>query len=140
MALIDQEGKYIKLSQKGEFEIYTSEEARIKVKNSIPGEAILNKYLELIKNLELQEERRYYDPDWHKEYIALCTEYQDYRYDLNNCITGKEYPIMASFYPDITNSIPDIICKGIINMSVCSVEEAYTDAKQSKYWGETVDA
>lgn len=65
MALINSKGNYIKLTKDGQFEIYASEAARKRLKESTPGNIILNKYRELLANLEQpeQDEFRYYDPE-----------------------------------------------------------------------------
>jgi uncharacterized membrane protein len=65
MALLNSNNRYIKLEKDGNYKIYASEEARKRIKESTPGETILAKYRELLKNLEgpEQAEFRYYDPE-----------------------------------------------------------------------------
>lgn len=81
MALINSKGKYIKLSKNGYYEVYASEAARRKVKQSTPGETILLKYQELLSELMQpdKDEFRYYDPEGFAAlYDPLNEEY--YRY------------------------------------------------------------
>ena len=47
MALINSDGKYIKINIEGEFTIYASAEARDRIKNSTSYEIILDKYLDI---------------------------------------------------------------------------------------------
>ena len=69
MALINQDGKYIKVYQDGRYEIFASEDARTRQKAAPSKELILAKYLEVLLNLEKQEELHYYDPEaFEKEY------------------------------------------------------------------------
>lgn len=142
MALINSKGNYIRLLGDGRFEIYPTEEARQRIKNSVPAEQVMTKYRELLADLETQAERRYYDAeDFAKEYDALDAEYHRYEYNLINFITGQEYPIMAKVYPTVNFSIPELIEGGGV---LCSenetVEDSYMTAKQTKRWGETTDA
>lgn len=143
MALINSKGKYIKLDKDGYYEVYTSEEARKRLKASTSGEIILAKYRELLAELESPEqaEFRYYDPEGFAAiYDPLDIEYHRYWYNFDNYITGEEYPIMAKIYPDVADSIPEIIEAACIPQTNKDVEEAYIKAKQLKRFGETTDA
>jgi hypothetical protein len=143
MALINLNGKYIKLYEDGRYEMYTSEAARKKLKESTPGKVILNKYEELIADLEKPEqaEFRYYDPEGFAAiYDPLVQEYRDYQYNFDNYITGQEYPIMAEYYPDVADSIPELVVAARISQLGESLEESYIKAKQVKRFGETTDA
>lgn len=142
MALINSKGKYIKLGKDGTYEVYPSEEARKRLKASTSGDVILAKYRELIRELEKpeQDEFRYYDPDsFTAIYDPLVEEYYRYWYNFDNYIIGQEYPIMAEIYPDIADSIPEIIEAACIPHEYKDVEEAYIKAKQLKRFGETLD-
>jgi hypothetical protein len=141
MALINQDGKYIKLYQDGSYEIFASEATRDLQKAATSKELILAKYLEVILNLEKQEEFHYYDPEaFDKEYSAWAAEYQTYLYNLSAGISGEEYPLMASIYPDVSNSIPSVIERGMIRTNCSTLEDIYVEFKKQKYWGETQDA
>lgn len=141
MALINLKNKYIKLYEDGLYEVYASEEARQRFKESTASEIIINKYLELISELEAQEEFRYYDPKgFAASYMPLVSEYETYRYNLANYITSQEYPIIATYYPDVASSIPEIIEAGYISLSGEDLENIYVAAKQVKRFGETTDA
>ncbi len=141
MALINSENLYIKLEAEGGFEIYSSEAARLKIKQSTKGEVILAKYRELITELEQQEEFRYYDPKgFVAQYDPLQKEYQRYCYNFTQHIVGQEYPIMAAIYSDVADSIPEIVEAGRTLLTGNSLEEIYLNAKQVKRFGETTDA
>ncbi len=141
MALINSKGNYIKLELDGKYIIYASAEARKKIKESTPGETILLKYKELLADLLGQEEFKYYDPEgFYEVYQPLAEEYSKYEEDLKYSTTGNSYPIMSKIYPDVSESIPEIIGAGRICRSNKSVEDAYIKAKQIKRFGETTDA
>jgi hypothetical protein len=150
MALINTVGCYIKLNKDNSFEVYTSEEARLRVKNSTSAEIINAKYVEILNDLQSDKyaEMRYYDNiDYAKLYTGWLNEWQRYTYNLTsgNFTEAEEYPLMAAYYPDVADSIPKIVSRGkIINTALdCAfetVEEVYQNAKQNKTWGETTDA
>ena len=141
MALINNQGKYIKLYPNGVYEIYRSEAAREKIKYSTDAKIIIKKYVTLLKELENQMERRYYDPSgFANEYDPLEAEYQRYRYNLVNHNATEEYPLMAQYYPDVADSIPDIIEAGTTIDRAENSQEIYTIAKFKHRWGDTTDA
>ena len=141
MALINQDGKYIKVYQDGSYEIFASEDARTRQKAATSKELILAKYLEVLLNLEKQEELHYYDPEaFEEEYSPWAAEYQKYLYNLGAGISGEEYPLMASIYPEVSNSIPSVIERGMIRTSCSTLEDVYVEFKKQNYWGETQDA
>jgi hypothetical protein len=143
MALINSNGRYIKLYKDGSYKVYSSEEARKRLKAATSGEIILEKYHELIKELEKPEQAdfRYYDPEGYAAvYSPLVAEYREYEYNFMNYITGKDYPIMTEHYPDVADSIPEIIEAAYIPRDYKDVEEAYIINKQLKRFGETIDA
>lgn len=140
MAFINLTNRYIKLLPNGEFEVYASEEARNKVKNSTDSKIILTKYKELLENLAKQQDFICYDPEgFAAQYGPLEKEYDRYQYNLDHYIVGEEYPIMAQYYSDVTNTIPEIIEKCSIPLMGETLDEAYLKAKQLKRFGETID-
>jgi hypothetical protein len=150
MALIDTLGCYIKLNKDNSFEIYSNEEARLKVKGSTPAETINAKYVEILNDLQSDEyaEMRHYDNiNYAKLYTDWLNEWQRYTYNLTSgsFTEAEDYPLMAAYYPDVADSIPKILSRGkIVNTALDysfeTVEEAYLNAKQKKTWGETTDA
>lgn len=140
MALLNSKNRYIKLETDGSYEVYASEEARARAKQSTSGDMILAKYRELIADLDKQEEFRYYDPEgFAAQYDPLQEEYYRYWYNFTNYITGQEYPIIAKVFPDVVDSIPEIIEAGMVLLSGNNLEEVYLNAKQVKRFGETTD-
>ena len=141
MALINSKNLYIKLDTDGNYEVYASEEARARVKQSTSCEVILAKYEELLGELLKQEELKYYDTEgFNAKYNPLYEEFCRYCRNLTKHITGQEYPIIAKIYPDVADSIPEIVEGGKVVLSSSSQEEAYLKAKQLKLFGETIDA
>ena len=142
MALINTStGNYIKLALDGSYSIYASAHARLKEKESTPGEVILLKYKELLEELLSQAEFEYYDPEgFSKIYLPLIEEATRYENDFKYRVVGNSYPIMAEFYPDVADSIPEIIEGGQIYRPNKSIEDAYIKAKTIKRFGETIDA
>lgn len=140
MALLNSKGQYIKLAVDGGYEVYASQEARSRTKNSTPSESILAKYRELLVNLATQEEFSYYDPAGFTEaYSTLQDEYHRYERALILHKTGESYPLMAAIYPDVEFSIPEIIEAGCLPRNYKDVEEAYLIAKERNRFGETTD-
>lgn len=141
MAFINLENKYIRLLPDGTCEIYASAEARDRIKNSTDGKIILAKYRELLKDLEAQPDFLYYDPEGYAAaHDPLEREYDRYWYNFNNYIVGQEYPLMAAYYPDVADSIPEIVEKCWMPKMGETLDKAYEKAKQIKRFGETRDA
>lgn len=140
MALLNDKGEYIKLCSDGMYEIYASEEARLKVKNSTPGGVIIAKYQTLINDLEQQHERWYYDSEaFDAEYQAIYAEYYRYEYNYIHHISGQSYPIMMQYYADVNDSIAEIIESGKIVVKDTDLAQAYINAKIVNRWGNTID-
>lgn len=143
MALINSSKQYIKLGAEGAFEIYSSEADRIKVKLATPAETILHKYREIISDLQSSkyDEMRYYDRiSWSQLFDGWIQEFQRYDNNLIHYITTDKYPLMAEYYPDVGDSIPNIVMKGSMGPSLQTAKEVYDVAKQYETWGETTDA
>ena len=140
MALLNQNEEYIKLNTNGSYDIYATQEDREKLKSSTPFETIKNKYREIIDNLFADEERQYYDSKaWEQEHQGWESEFQRYLYDVQLAKGAGEYPLMAQYYPDIANSVPNIIQSGSIVVETETGEQIYEIAKERKYWGKTED-
>ena len=141
MALINLNGNYIKLNSDGKYTVYASAEARKKIKESTPGATIISKYKELLADLLSQEEFIYYDPkSFNEVYQPLIEEYSRYENDFKYHVIGNSYPIMSEYYPDVADSIPEIVEGGRICRLNDSIEDAYIKAKKVKRFGETIDA
>lgn len=139
MALINSSGKYIKLFANGDYEIYPSKKARMLTKNSTSSEVIIQKYVELIQELEQQEELRYYNPsEFNRQYSQLDDEYQLYRLSLMNYDVTQHYPIMQKYFPDVECTIPHIIENGRIMDHADSPAQNYIQTKHKRRWGEGV--
>lgn len=140
MAFLNSANKYIKLNLDGAFEIYSSQEARLRVKQATPCEIIIEKYRTIARELEADLEFRYFDPiGFAHKYDPWIAEYLRYEYNLSMYIVGEDYPLMSEFYPDVADSIPHIIESGSIDLSGEALTELYNKAKERKYWGDTLD-
>lgn len=142
MALVcKNNGHYIKVDEKGNFEFYPSLESRARIKSAVDSAVIIAKYQEIIKELEADEERRYYDSEnFSAEYDPWLAEFQRYLNDLSDYNYGKRYPLMQKYYPNVSDSIPEIIEAGSIYAEKATIEDMYIYAKEKKYWGDTEDA
>lgn len=141
MALINKNNHYIKLYADGTYEVYASAESREQLKNSTPSEVILQKYQELLDDLNSQEERKYYDPSFADEYGPLLNEYERYQWNLQTYNTiDDNYPIMTQYYPDVAHSIPHIIETGRVYDHADTSAENYINTKKRHRWGDTTDA
>ena len=53
--------------------------------------------------------------------------------------TDRDFPLMREFYPDVKDSIPDIVEMVFLPLEGASLEEKYLSAKKDKYFGKTKD-
>lgn len=141
MALKNAQNLYIKLYTNGDALFYKTSQARQQIKDATNWETILIKYEEIIEALESDEERDYYDSEALKqEKIAWHNEFRTYYYDTLHSIKDHHYPLMAQYFPDIEDTIPDIESKiNIPLLASDTLEEAYNKAKELKIFGETED-
>ena len=143
MALINNSGYYIKLNSDGTFEMYSSEVDRLKLKAATDSSLILQKYIEILLDLQSEKyaEMRYYDREsWSQQYDSWLSEFNRYDNNLIQHITTETYPLMAEYYPDVADSIPNIILTGTMGQHADTAEQNYDVAKKYKTWGETIDA
>lgn len=163
MAFLNSKNKYIRLKENGRVDIYSSQEARERRKTATDSDIIFNKYQEIIdeqiKNIydyveanniditEMSPEKEQEILDNHP-YIASCAyvankwsaekyQYEDDFYAHKGCT--KKFPLMETYFPDIQDSIPDIIEMVFIPWNTEKIEEIYQQAKERKIFGETKD-
>ena len=129
MALLNADGRYIKLYKDGRYEIYCSEADRIKIKNSTPSRIIIHKYKEIISELLSNEELHYYDPDtFDEEYSAWVLEYEKYAYNVKNHIKGGNYPLMYKIFTDIDGKVRiGSLSNYIVNKEIEALKDKYID-------------
>ena len=139
MGLIGQYGRYIKLNIDGTYQGYQSEEDRLKEKNATPKDLILATYQNIIDEIWAQSESRYYNPEkFSIIYKAWLDEYTAYVNDVTLRTHCGNYPLMATIYPDISDSVPEIIVSGIIappEIPSIQLKDVYAKAKDHGYWG-----
>ena len=51
----------------------------------------------------------------------------------------RDFPLMKEFYPDVKDSIPDIVEMVFLPLEGKSLEEKYLCAKKDRYFGKTKD-
>lgn len=158
------DNKYIRLLEDGSFKVYSSAEKRAQHKNATSSEVILAKYQELRADLNTQLTQIVLDagytqedianPDLHdilivlpgiqnlvKELEELNDELYEYESDLSNEQGAKhDFPLIAKFYPDVKDSIPEIIEGANIGIWKSSkLADMYEEAKAKHRFGETED-
>jgi hypothetical protein len=164
MALLNiKNNQYIKLLADGSFIIYRSEESRNKHKYATDSSIILNKYAELSKDIEDQilavlikhgySADALYDEalaltlmglpgmeDLVKSLKLIYQELSQYTEDLQ---IGKgassTYLIMSEFYPDVADSIPEILEAAGCYWHANTLEDMYEEAKVTHRFGNTKD-
>lgn len=140
MALLTLESKYIKLYANGMFEIYKNKAARDAVKNGISSKEVLEKYNNILQTLDADKEFKYYNPaEFAIQYDGWRAEFERYSYNLDLYRVGEVYPLMASIYPDVADSIPNILEAGQIDIAEDTVDKLYLRVKERGYWAETSD-
>lgn len=155
--------QYIRLLENGDVEVYSSQESRIRQKESISSTEVLLKYDELISEWDLKlrklilsygyTEEALTDEALHDELMAIpgvadiCKKIEEiddeeylYSLDLSQKTGAKhEFPIMTKFFPDIKNSIPELLGKVSVRWNSASIQDIYNEAKFKKRFGETED-
>lgn len=158
------DNKYIKLFETGSFKVYPSAEKRQQYKNATSSEVILAKYQELKKELDQQlmqvaitagyTEESLSNPELWKAFRALPElntitakfaelnrEMSCYEWDLSAEKGAKhDFPLIEKFYPDVKESIPEIIeSAGIGFWKSSNLADMYEEAKRERLFGETED-
>lgn len=133
MALINKDGRYIKMYEYGMYEEFVSEEAREKVRRATPLEAIFAQYQLLLDKYDKEETI--------EDYKRIREEYDLYNGDyLDQNGARHEYPIMAEYFPDVKDSLYETVESGYVFYEEDNVKKVYEHAKASKLFGETRDA
>ena len=130
---------YIKIDLEGYYKIYSSPLARKLEKNKKASTNIIAKYEELLYFLDLDAERRYYDPSYFIEYRNLKEEYSKYLSDLKTNTIGNKYPIIKKYFKEVEKSISGVIEAGRIRVKGNNLKEVYAYVKTKQYFGETED-
>ena len=139
MALKTKENNYIKIELTGHYKIYNTSLARKLEKNKKSSTDIIAKYEELIYLLDVDAERRYYDPSYFDEYNTLIDEYHRYLKDTRDNIIGNKYPIIKKYFREVEKSILGVIESGRIRVKGDTLTEVYAYVKANQYFGETED-
>lgn len=134
MGLIRPNGNYIRLDTQGKYWIYQSKEDRFIEKSSLSPEAIKQKYLEIIGELEADDEGLYYLGttqilnNWITEFYSYLDK-----------DTSKGFPLLQEQVPDVANTVTKFVGTGVIGVNGSTLAEIYLDVKTRKIFGETED-
>ena len=154
---------YIKLDSDGSIVVYSNLEKRLKQKQATSSSLILEKYDELINAVDdkihdlivahgySEEDRANEDlgetlhnlpgmKELIEEMGTISFEKFCYQDDLEaeNGAT-HDFLIISKFFPDIKDSIPEIIERANVVWASKSVEDVYKEAKVKSRFGETED-
>lgn len=163
MALLSEKEYYIRLKENNRVDFYRSREVRERRKKATDSDYIYKKYDEVIQDLTNQiykyvEENNINIEDWDQEKQELVLQQHPvlknivdkanawteelYHYDILFTAhngTDRDFPLMKEFYPDVKDSIPDIVEMVFLPLEGKSLEEKYICAKKDRYFGETKD-
>lgn len=155
--------KYIKLDGDGSIIVYSSLEKRLKQKQATSSSLILEKYNELITSIdnkinELVISHGYTEEDRGNEDMCeilmalpglrelmdeagiIASEKFCYQDDLEaENGTDHDFPIISKFFPDVKDSIPDIVERANVVWTSKNIEDIYKEAKVKSRFGETED-
>lgn len=155
--------QYIRLLQNGDVEVYSNIEARNSYKEATSSKKILEKYNELSANWDTKlrelvilhgySEEALYDESLRDELILLpgikeiCDELEkigDEEYLYNSDLhyekgANHDFPIIAEFFPDVKNSIPNIVSRATLLWESKNLSDIYKEAKAKNRFGVTED-
>jgi len=138
MGLILKDNKYLKIDIYGNYIIYKNKTSRVKEKQATNPELILKKYDEIINETSSWEYVRYHEKTGlEKQWII---EYNEYHYNLINHIMGGKYPLMAEYFPDIEDTISEIITRGQLPLRTKTLKEMYNKIKDLNLFEEAKNA
>lgn len=161
MALLIKKNQYLRmlLDDEMNFEIYASQDDRLRYKNATSSNLIIDKYLELIASaktifldyiksnkiditkiyslVETDAVLKKLMDEFNLIYSEYCAYIEALRLNKNNL---SNFEIMKQYYPDVADSIPNIVKSGYICMSDHdNLESLYNEIKTSKLFGKTSD-
>ena len=134
MGLIKANGYYVRLDLDGTYWIYKNKKERLLEKKKISPTEVTQKYLEIIRELESDEEGLYYLgttqllADWQHEFYAYLQK-----------DTSKGFPLMETYIKDVVKTIPEFISGGKINVTGNTLKDVYEYVKKYKVFGDTED-
>jgi hypothetical protein len=133
------ESSYIKIELDGSFKIYRSSLEREKEKQASSFVKINSLYRSILKQLRENKERQYYDPEFCQLLYAWEFEYNKYTQAHYEGKHAEGFPLMSKYFPDIENSLPDLVIRGRAGVIGNTLEEVYTNLKNCGYFGEVED-
>lgn len=138
MALLLANKTYIKFDADGTATFYKSKEARKRTKSTTSSKDIIAKYNEILTELN-DDELLYYSPEDRKKFESWLTEAKEYKKNLAVYNINGHYPLMAQYFEDVDQSIPEIICEvrylNLAEEANYSVKAIYAKAKEHEIFG-----
>lgn len=146
MALVNADGKYIKMMPYGEFSVYPDEETRMRQKNAPATLDIINRYMADLSAMDTEMKRLYEDgntidlEELKVKYDYVSHEFNDFSNDLSLSKGARhEYPYMGQFFDNVADAIPNIVESGILPLEIEDVVSLYETVKEERTFGETQD-
>lgn len=134
MGLLKTNGYYIRLTLTGAYYVYPTKNYRATEKKVPSSEVVIQKYTEIIQQLENDKEALYYleTPhlleDWKNEFNAYL-----------NHDSSNKFPLMKAYIKSVAKTLPNFIDSGIISVKGDTLEDIYNYAKEYKLFGDTED-
>lgn len=130
---------YIRLELDGTFIIYKTTRGRTLEKSAPAYAEVVAKYEQIITRFHANKERLYYDHSFYLLMQQWEEEYEKYQQMHRLGKACKEFPLMARYIPNISDSLPEILCIGKVGVTGNTLAEIYESAKRCGYFGEVTD-
>lgn len=134
MGLLRDNGQYIRITLTGDYYIYPTKKQRTTEKKAASPEVVIQKYTEIIRELETDQEALYY--------LGTTQLLADWRQEFNAYLkkdTSCKFPLMKEYIKDVAKTIPNFVSAGRIMVRGNTLAEVYDYVKKYKVFGETED-
>lgn len=134
MGLLKTNGYYIRLTLTGAYYVYPTKNCRTTEKKVPSSEVVIQKYTEIIQQLENDKEALYYFEtpqlleDWKNEFNAYLNQ------DPSN-----KFLLMKAYIKNVAKTLPNFIDSGVISVKGDTLEDIYNYVKKYKIFGDTED-
>jgi len=126
---------YIKINLDGSYKIYKNKYARDKEKK-ITAADIKKAYMKKINSFSITSEALYYNKGFYQDYVNWKDEYNLYCLAYRNNDTTYNFPLMATIYKNVKDSIPVIIEQGKLGIpKFNTLTEVYEYIKKIEVFG-----
>jgi hypothetical protein len=132
-------GQYIKVELDGTVSIYKTRAERLREKRAPLFEVVRAKYKIIIHELQKNKERLYYDPAYALLLQQWEAEFEKYIEAHRVGHKNKNFPLMSQYFPNVSDSLPELICKCQVGVSGTTLAEVYESVRRNGYFGEVED-